>query len=740
MKKKAENKKIPKRIATFVCAVLCLATVMSVCALSLVSCSDKWSGESAYVQVSKGGESITARIPVGKDVDSKDVFLFGINIWESGADLSGAQPLTEAKIKGDEARAEIDVGGKLSEMLCKGYLFAKKEASGAYTPITGVYYVTNPRDSEKKVKGDEDSFPSNMKGAIGTVSQLLDLGASATAVTVNISELMSAEGGAGTVPYVWNGLTYYADRDALEALDKQIRDHTDAGIYVYLEIVQTTPAEELPERIKPIAFDAPAGKQGYALNMTNREGASRICGMLDLLAGRYGSGGENGKASAFIIGRNVNNMSDWYAGSEGESAVLNYARAVRAAYNILLSHTPSGRVYVSMGNNWNVADTGDLTVRDMMISFNNQVGTEGDFFWQMAVEANASDTSDSSIWDDPGAAGRSDFISPANIETVTNQLSTEMYKCGGKQRHVLLNRFFVGGTDENARAASYAYAYYKCLYAETVDGLLYGDVSDAGAGLLGDGKKIAEVVTTIDDKNCTDLSFVSSLVGDKWDRIYKKHSKNADVRVTVYSSGGSDHSNDGASTVTDFSGGDIFGFKPAASSEYVELRYSDEKNRPALYAPLSPKGESDKAGVISSSLERKTLKEAGYLGITAKIDSPGSNAIVTLRLSGYDKKGTEYVFVGETAVNTNVWTDVYFDIEDFIDDIDGDTVTVAVTVCPKDGGGAADGLWLSEIVTEEPMKGGFPVWLIVVLISAAVIGGCTAFVMWFRKNYTFVRE
>ncbi len=728
MKKQIEIKKNPNRIATFVCGLICLATVLSVCALTLVSCADKWADEAAYVQVEKKGERIKAEIPVGKDVDSKNIFLFGINIWEDGSALREDQILTKAKIKGGEARAEIEIGGNLAEALCKGYLFARKEDSGEYTPITGVYYVTNPREARKKVKGDEDSFPSGMKGATGSVSQLLDLEVSATSVTVNLSDLMSAKGGAGTIPYIWNGLTYYADRDAIEALDKQIKDYTDAGIYVYLEIIQTTPREKLDDGIKNIVLDAPAGKNGYALNMTDREGTARICGMLDLLAGRYGSGGEYGRASAFIIGRNVNNMSKWYAGVGGEAAVLNYAKAVRAAYNILLAHTPDGRVYISIDNNWGVADAGDLTAQDLMVSFNNKVGTEGDFFWQLAVEANSSDRADSSIWDDPQATGRSDFISPANIETLVNQLSTEMYKCGGKQRHVLLNRFFVGGSDENARAASYAFAYYKCLYAETVDGLMYDAAAESG-------EKTVEVISTIDDKNCTDLSFVSSLIGEKWNRIYKKHSKDADIRVTDRSSNGDDHSSDGVTVLTDFGRGYTFGFKPLAS-EYVELRYSEEKGRPTLYAPITL--NTDEGGVVSSSLNRKSLKEAGYLGISAKIDSASSEATVTLRLSGYDKKGIEYVFVGETNVKTNEWTNVYFDIEEFVKDIDEDTVTVSVMTGSQNKD--VSGLWLSEMVTEEPMKGGFPVWIIIVLIVAAVIGGGTAFVMWFRKNYTFVRE
>ena len=743
MKNKANMKKISKRIATFVCAILCLSTVISICAFSLASCSSsKWAETSSYVKLSKKGDTITAEIPISENVDSKEVYLFGIDPWQSAVDLDGVKPLAEAKVKKDGAKAKIDVGSNLSEMICKGYLFAKKESSGSYTPVTGIYYVTNPEGGAKK---DKDAVAAPVKGAVGTVAQLFELGAGSTVVTVNLSDFMCVEGGGGAIPYVWNGLTYYADRAAVEALDKKVRDYTDAGIFVYLEIVQTTPAAELPDRIKSIVFDMPEGKHGYALNMTDREGASRICGMLDLFAERYGSGGANGKASAFIMGRNVNNMTSWYAcGLEAEEGLINYAKAVRSAYNILISHNPDGKVYISLDNKWNVSDEANFDVDNMIMRLDGQLGSEGDFFWQVSIEANASDSSDSSIWDDPGADGKSDFISPSNIENLTNLLSVGTYKYAGMQRHVLLNRFSVGGTDEDARAASYAYAYYKCLSQGTVDGLIYDDVNDRFSGLLPDAmgkeKAIAKMVATVDDESCVDLSFVSSLVGDKWERVYNKRSDDSTIRSTVRKTSGNDHSNDGIATVTDFSGGNMFGFKPSVSAKYAELRYSDEKDCPALYAALSSGVEGDKAGVISSALQKDTLEDAGYLGISTKVESTESNAVVTLRLSGYDKKGIEHVFVGETTVAANVWTEVYFDIKDFVKEIDEDTVKVAVMTHSKGAADAVSGLWMSKIVTEAPIKGGFPTWLIIVLIAAVVIAGGVIFVIWFRKNYTFVKE
>ena len=272
-KKRYENNK--KRIATFVCALISLATVLSLCAVILVSCGNgNVQKDSSYVRVKDGGKTISAAIPVDEGTDGDDLYLFAIDLWQDGISSSD-KPCAEAKIKGGEARAELSVDRNLSEMLCKGYQFARKVSEDSYTPITGVYYVTNPYD----VSEGERTETSMTKGAVGSVSQLLDVGADATVVTVELGELMASEYSEGCIPYVWNGLTYYAVKEKLEALDKTVRLYSDAGICVYLELVQTKAVSQLPVGVKKIVFEMLPGKNGYALNMTDPEGASRICGL-----------------------------------------------------------------------------------------------------------------------------------------------------------------------------------------------------------------------------------------------------------------------------------------------------------------------------------------------------------------------------------------------------------------------------------------------------------------------------
>lgn len=743
MKLKKHSENVKKRIATFVCVLVSLATVLSACAVLLASCgNNNAQKDSSFVRIEDGGKTLSVAIPVEDGTDDEGLYLFAIDIWSDSVGSSD-KPIAEARIKGGEARAEVEIGDDLSEMLCKGYQFARKISENTYSPITGVYYVTNPRDVDEEASGKENKAPAPMKGAVGSVSQLLSLCAKSTVVTVELGDLMLGEYAENSVPYVWNGLTYYASEERLKEIDKTLRLYSDAGIYVYLELVQTKCASELPDKVKSIVFDSPAGKNGYALNMTSPEGASRICGLLDLISERYGKGGDYGKACAFIIGRKVNDMSNWYAGElSGEQGIRNYVKAMRAAYNILLSHTPDGRVYIAMDNRWNIADAVSFTARDMLSSFNNLAGAEGDFYWQVSVEANASDESDSSIWDDPMASGKSSFLSPSNLEVLGNQLGSDMYKCGGMARRIVLNRFNIGGYDEEARAASYAYAYYKCLSLGEVDAIVYGAMSDSdslvvGAGLLdalGDRKKIADVVCNVDDENGIDLSFVSTLVGSKWDYLYKKFNKDAAVRHAVFTEGGSEHSNDETRTITDFSHGDSFGFVPSEGALFTELRYDDELERPVLYARLDPDHASGRAGIVSPVISADLLEGTGYLGIKARVSSDRSDSVITVIFSGVDNRGVEHIFTATTDVITNEWIEFYCDVEMFTDDIDKDTVKLAIFA------EEADGLAVAELIGEAPAKSGWPTWLTVLLIIAAVAGVLAAFIVWFRKNYTFVRE
>jgi hypothetical protein len=733
-----------RNIAKFVC-LASLLLVLIILSAALSSCAFGRGNDASYVKVKSGGETLEVEIPIS-DGDYEEVYLFGIDVWQGMDALNGANRIAKAKVSGKTAKARVDIDGQLAETLCKGYLFAEKTGEDEYRAITGIYYVSNPRDVAEKIKSDEDELSTLLKGATGEVKELTDANASATVITVELGDLMLPAREEGAFSYVWNGLTYYADRAAIEKLDNRIAAYAKSGIKVYLELVQTKAASELPEKISDIVFDAPTGKSGYALNMTTLEGASRICGMLDLLAERYG---KSGLCDAFIMGRNVNLFSEYYAGGpDSEAGIKNYLSAVRSAYNILLSHTPHGKVYLAVNNNWNVASAGTYNVRDMLSAFNNLASAEGDFFWQVSIEANSSDASDSSIWEDTLATERSEFISPANIETLSNHLAAHAYTCRGMQRHILVNRLAIGGGNAEEQAASYAYAYYKSMKTECVDAIIYGMLVDDSA--LNNGiyaadamgnlteKKLTEVFLGIDNKNKVDLSFVSNYVSD-WKYLYKSLAKQSVRFENVAGEGLKGYANDESFNVVDMSKGDMLGFVPLTSGAYSELRYSYALERPALYVGADRSNNNEMFGAVSNDITLDSLKEGEVLEIFAMMSASSGSGKLTVRLMGFDKNGSECVYRASVDIGANEWNHYYFDVSDFVKKVDEETVSLSVAVESTDPSNEIRGFWLSEInaVSEKNSSLGV-IFAILGIVAAA--GGITAFVFWFKKNYVFVKE
>ena len=81
MKTPRRSESTKKRIATFVCTLVSLATLLSACALFAVSCGNKnTQKDSSFVKIKNGGKTLSVAIPVDEDTDDKDLYLFAIDL------------------------------------------------------------------------------------------------------------------------------------------------------------------------------------------------------------------------------------------------------------------------------------------------------------------------------------------------------------------------------------------------------------------------------------------------------------------------------------------------------------------------------------------------------------------------------------------------------------------------------------------------------------------------------------
>ncbi len=732
-------------------AFLMTALLILPSAALLTSCSK--TEDDSYAKVEKEGEKITVHAEVSSD--KRDVFLFGLQAWEKPEAINDLEPLAKAKVKNREAKASFKTEDyDLDELICRGYIFGMENSDkDGYEPVSDIFYITNPKYIHKNADKIDESAPAgNIKGLVGTVSQLMETGAKKTVVTLDVGKLLRGKGGDGALSFIWNGVTCHVDRVELETIDKLMRDFGAADIDVYLRIVQTKAYNELDPEIKNLAFEGASGAEGYALNMISRDGSTRAEGLINFISERY-EDEEFGTLAGYIVGKDVNSFGKNYAsGLDTETAIKNYVSAVRTAYNLMLAHNPRGRVYISLGNNWTVAEPSGISASEMLTTFANLAENGGDFFWQVATDANASDASNSAIWNDPLASESSpQFISAMNLTVLSKMLSGPAYLCNGLQRNILVSNFAVGGREDDKQAASYAYAFYKCLELGKIDGLIYGVAADSPADALGAGlytsseasvpklKKIGTVFEAIDNKKTVDVAFISGLLGDKWNKLYEKYSEAALRRRVFKDSDTPDHSADELGVVADFSKGNTFGFCGLAAS-YTELRYSDSWGRPVMYAALTPAFAGDGAGVISDSVKLKDLKDAGYLTVTAMVNSSSDNTAFAIRLSGFDKNGMEVAYEASSDVRIGEWIDMYYDISEFVDDIESEELTLSIMVKSTAPDAQVKGLWISKVTTEAPEEPPFPWWIVWTLVGVIAAGAIVAFVIWFNKNYTFVRD
>ena len=243
----------------------------------------------------------------------------------------------------------------------------------------------------------------------------------------------------------------------------------------------------------------------------------------------------------------------------------------------------------------------------------------------------------------------------------------------------------------------------------------------------------------VDSGKMKDATYVSDLLGDAWEELYDKNSDAAFSRRITNKAASSDHSHVELSVLADFSCGCTDGFIPL-SAKYAELSFSESRGCPVLFVAVDPQMSRDGAGAVSGSISLKDLKDAGYLTLAAMVNSVGDDTEITVTLSGYDKKGIKNVFTSTNKVRSGEWIDMYYDVEEFVKTIDSNSLTLSITTRSSSVDGSVNGLWIARVATEEPIDDSFPVWIIWTLVGLVAAGGITVFVIWFNKNYTFVRE
>ena len=762
-----------KKVLSIACVVFALLLCLSV----LVACGEKAEvTESAVTkaEINKKGDAIEIEAVLteadlesfrASDIYTQKLYLIALEPGDTAEAAAGKQPLAETKMStAPKFTVDLYAEGNLqahSRLHCSFAVAVYNKTLSSYVLLTAPVYVSNVSDLAENTR----EFPkaASIKGLHSTISSdAAYLGVAHTVIELDPSVLILAGYTDSALSYVYDGQTYYIDRGALEALDKQVIEATAQGSIVYFRLRMRTAPEQANALVSCLYADGAAKKaSAYAIWMDDDKSAALMAGFLDFVTARYTDpAGTYGFCGALIIGRSVNESgSNNNAGTvEFGAYVSRYTALVRLAHSTLKSHYANGRVYVSVSNNLSNTDglgsKVDWTTNYFLDQFDLEAMRGGDFDWNVAISAYHYKSGDP-LWSDEHASALT--LSPAHVSDFM-WISQSDHYCQGERRHTIISDFEVApGTDANTQAASYAYAYYKVLENGNVDALIYSAHTDAQSLISGSGlwatdkngnpterRALYNVFMTIDTKDVTQLNAVgvSSLIPG-WSALYDAQASKAATRQFVTGADMTEKPSSKHNVLFSFTNGSMNGFTADASMAYAELTKDATLGWPVLAVHANQPQPLTYMGISNTSLQGSELKGAKVFALTlcanVETETPVS---IKLRLC---KQGDQTLSAGNgtvvyedvTEITANTWQTVYFDVSEFAALVDGDDpITVSVQIKVPDAGESGKCTLLLDRV-EVYGKFGVQIyeWIIIVVSVIAVLALIVGLVYLLYRKY-----
>ena len=744
---------------------LMLTAVLSMLPVSAASQSDV--SEITSITLNKKCTDITINITLeksyAKEHKNETLYVFELMPWQSTSQLAQLEPAATVKAAETMKVTLPYINGNANRLYSK-FLVAEKSADGSYVIVTSAKYIENlGLLSENSEPYPESKSKKGLQAQM--ISDLQLLGVRHALINVALNEYIVGENTESAVSFVYNGQTYYVSRAKLENLDHKVKSMTDSGMNVYFNIILTAPDENASEVVRSFYCDGyDPNANSFALNTRSETAMKNFQAFMDYIASRYTRPDRAyGFVPNFILGFEVNSGRSWNnAGATSmQASVYSYHTAFRVAYAAMTSHYSNGRVYISLGNNFNsAAETPgadadpayDWPAKEYLDFFASVVRNSGDIDWGLSVNPYPSDQSMTEFWLDEYAKNEvtTPFVTMKNIGVLTEYMHGESLTYNGKTRYIIIGEFGVGGDPSSndsmsMQAAAYALAYYAAAQNEDIDAFIWHrHVDHAGEGLCFglwssiDGnvqlplakKTIYSVFAQIDTAKSGDVtSFVKTLVGSGAFSLFMpdnvKYSQFA-VRTVIDAIRADESEFEkgfGERTLFDLTQGSFCKFYPTDNFKYVELSPFDGRPETILYAMASgiPTEYSGIGTVIS---EPEALKDAHYITLELMINAPeevaGVDLMLRLEKTG-DADTDTVVFDGEVLLKPNVMQTVSFKIKDFTSLTDGsaDILKLWIKTPDADSPDGDYGIWLRDVVLHT--KSGISVFGVIISIVIALI-------------------
>ncbi len=419
-----------------------------------------------------GTEEIIIRGSVDRDNltgEGGELYLFANEFCDSitRETLLSAEPIAKANVTSDDFIFRIDYGEKSDAraFLHKKYSVALR-VDGEYAAISDSKCVTNPESFVK----EEISVPAKRsgKGVSGTsISFMQEVGASDTAVWVDIGKFFESESSGGG-KFECGGNLFYYNTKYVNTLNTMIENYAEKDIDVTVIFVVSDTGNEALNRVL-IHKDAELDSDYCAYNTSDRQGLMYLRAITEFFASKYCVKND---ITRFVFGDSVGNSKKNYnMGSKTLAEfVSSYANGLRTVYNAAKSYSPYVEVYTYIDDNWNRGLPFDLFTRydnkAFLDSLNSCISSMGDIAWGLAHNPYPINIQDYFSYEDTELKNEyfSDRAGFKNIEVVVNYLKTaELGYNNFVRDYIIIEKSNFSAMSEENVTADYIYSCYRAL-------------------------------------------------------------------------------------------------------------------------------------------------------------------------------------------------------------------------------------------------------------------------------------
>lgn len=356
-------------------------------------------------------------------------------------------------------------------------------------PCTGACYCEDMGDSPVQMPYPVTESKKGLQ--VTTVPDAINLGVKHAALNVNLGSFLWCQPIEGdTIPFKFDGETFYFRKTVVEQNDARVKELTDAGVIITYILLNShtwgwiqTP-DDLWEIIKHPGFCE--GGRISAFNLHNKQAVRYYMAWVAFLTERYTlPDAPYGRAVGLIVGNEVNSGFEWCNMGEAtvEQYVYDYTVSLRLCWQVSTAIWSGMRTYISLDHFWTGANFcadanrfyGSKFVLEELCRLCH---TEGQIGWHVAHHPYPENLNFPDFWNDESATVDENTyrITFKNLEVLAQFLYREEYLfCGERRRIILSEQGFNShntATSEVLQAMAYGKAYRKVMEIPEIDSFI----------------------------------------------------------------------------------------------------------------------------------------------------------------------------------------------------------------------------------------------------------------------------